>query len=125
MKRFVPLVVAVLLAPASACDGGGYGDSPTPAPTAVVVPATDGWTMLGSDRAAAFRNTAERAISVEGARGRTVAWAYDAGGFVASTPAVVDGRVYAVSARGAFALGAATGAEIWRNPTLGGTASPA
>jgi polyvinyl alcohol dehydrogenase (cytochrome) len=79
--------------------------------------------MLGHDHASSF-HTEEAKITVESARGLRVAWTFDAGAYVASTPAVADGTVYIQSPRGTFALDAATGAERWRNQTVGGTASP-
>jgi polyvinyl alcohol dehydrogenase (cytochrome) len=120
------MLIAAALAVVIACsddgDDGERGDTPTAAPSARAV---EGWTMLGFDLSSTFHNDAETSISADTADGLTVAWTFDAGGFVASTPAVSAGRVYVVSARGTFALDATTGAEIWRNTALGGTASPA
>jgi polyvinyl alcohol dehydrogenase (cytochrome) len=79
--------------------------------------------MLGHDVRSSFYIEDSR-ITVDSARGLRVAWKFDAGAYVASTPAVVDGIVYVLSPRAAYALDAATGAEIWRNSSVGGTASP-
>jgi polyvinyl alcohol dehydrogenase (cytochrome) len=109
-----------------ACDDRDGSGSRTVVPdNGSVAPAVHGWTMPGHDLASTFHNAAETRISVENAPRLAVAWTFDAGGFIASTPAVVEGRVYIVSARGAFALDASTGTELWRNAALAGTASPA
>ncbi len=124
VRRFLP--VLALLVFVSACDGSDDAAGDDPSPSAVLAATSiDGWTMLGYDLSSSFQNTAETSISVSSARGLATSWTFDAGGFIASTPAVANGRVYVVSARGAFALDAQTGAEIWRNAALAGTASPA
>ena len=126
MRRTVVLLLTALVGLVSACSGGDDGGTatatPAGAPTAVAV---DGWAMLGYDLSSTFHNPIEDTISIETAPSLKVAWTFDAGGFVASTPAVAGGRVYAVGARGTFALDAASGAEVWRNAQLAGTASPA
>jgi polyvinyl alcohol dehydrogenase (cytochrome) len=80
--------------------------------------------MLGHDIASSFNNADEAQLSVNNASKLTTAWTFDAGGYVASTPAVEDGRVYVVAQRGTYALDAATGAQIWKNDAVAGTASP-
>jgi polyvinyl alcohol dehydrogenase (cytochrome) len=93
---------------------------PDPSPSAVQ---STSWPMLGHDHRSSFY-TEDAKINVESARGLRVAWTFDAGAYVASTPAVADGVVYIQSPRGTFALDAATGAERWRNAAVGGTSSP-
>ena len=129
MKRFRSLtLIALAMAIVTACGGdgdAGESDDTTTRTAPASARAVDGWTMLGYNLSSTFHNDTETKISVESARDLKVAWTFDAGGFVASTPALSAGRVYVVSANGTFALDAATGAVIWRNNTLGGTASPA
>lgn len=80
--------------------------------------------MLAHDAASSFNNASEHTITADNAGTLAVAWTFDAGGFVAGTPAVAEGRAYVVSARGAYALDAETGAVIWQNAAAGGTSSP-
>lgn len=80
--------------------------------------------MLAHDARSSFYNPAETTLTAERAANLRIAWTFDAGGFVAGTPAVAGGRVYIVSARGAYALDAMTGAQVWHNASAAGTASP-
>jgi outer membrane protein assembly factor BamB len=55
-----------------------------------------------------------------------VAWDADTGvPEIAATPAVAYGRVYVNTMHALIALDEATGAELWRNPVVGGFSSPA
>jgi polyvinyl alcohol dehydrogenase (cytochrome) len=111
------LIAAVFAASCNSDDAEPSRATATPAQHA-------SWPMLGHDLASSFHTGDEPAVTRDSIRGMRVAWTFDAGAFVASTPAVADGRVYILSARGAFALDAVTGAEIWRNEEAGGTSSP-
>ena len=80
--------------------------------------------MLAHDAGSSFHNGDERTLSTENAAGLRVAWTFDAGGFVAGTPAVADGVVYVHSVGGLYALDAETGASRWHQPGVAGTSSP-
>jgi polyvinyl alcohol dehydrogenase (cytochrome) len=117
----VSLIIAVLLA-GGAC-GSGDDDSAPDGATSTVPQQSTSWPMLGHDLRSSF-TTHDPAITLESARGLRVAWTFDAGAYVASTPAVADGTVYIQSPRGTIALDAETGAERWRNASVAGTSSP-
>jgi polyvinyl alcohol dehydrogenase (cytochrome) len=119
VRRILIAQLIVVLSPFVACSGDA-DDAPPPGATP---PQNTSWTMLGHDSRSSFY-TENAGITLENARNLRVAWTYEAGAFVASTPAVADGTVYGNSPRGVFALDAYTGVERWRNAASGGTSSP-
>lgn len=124
--RILTLVCAALMLLATGCSRDSRSAPATPASGRPASAAEQqGWTMLGFDLASTFHNTHETTIDTDSARRLETAWTFDAGGYVASTPAVANGRVYVVSTGGIYALDAASGEEIWHNESLRGTASPA
>lgn len=114
--RCAPTVAVVCLT--AACSGKDDETPPTP-------PGKADWTMLGYDVGSTYNNTAETKLSVKTAPKLTKAWEYDAQGSVTSTPVITGGRAYFMSSTAFTALELSTGNEVWTNPNVIGSSSPA
>jgi polyvinyl alcohol dehydrogenase (cytochrome) len=80
------------------------------------------WTMLGYDVRSSYWNQAERRISKKNVKNLKLAWSFDVGAPPTGAPVVVGDRVF-VNAQGLFAIDANTGAQIWKNDAIAGSAS--
>jgi polyvinyl alcohol dehydrogenase (cytochrome) len=111
----------VSLALLAACSDDGTRTSVRSTPAAA---SQDAWPMLAYGASSHFYNRGETLISPATVADLAPAWQFAAGGFIAGTPAVVEGRVYALATSGLHAFDAATGDVLWENRGVAGTSSP-
>ncbi len=83
------------------------------------------WTMMGYDATNTYHQTNEKLLTVDNARGLKEQWRHKVAGFPAGSPVIVDGVVYITATGGTLAVDLATGRELWKQPVLAATSSPA
>jgi len=122
--RVAALATVALLVVATGCsgdDGATGSGSTTTAPAPAAEP--EDWPTFGHDHANT-RTTAGSGLTEEDAAALEMAWSHD-GAAVTSTPAVVDGVVYAGDWDGnLLAVDADTGEPVWSSPMEAGALSP-
>jgi hypothetical protein len=122
----------------SAMTESGSRDSPVPsAPAAApmttpgeAVPAADSgrdsanaWVRFGYDLHNTFFNPAEKTISVDNAASLKELWRFKVAGYPPGSPTVVDGKVYALSTGGIYAIDLNTGMMLWTRDDVIGTST--
>ncbi|MET0391101.1 MAG: PQQ-binding-like beta-propeller repeat protein [Polyangiales bacterium] len=91
-------------------------------------PTDDGpasWTMMGHDGRNTYFQPKETEITVDNAKDLKEQWRYKTQGFPAGSPVIVDGKVYITATGGLVALDLKTGKELWTQPKVMGTSTPA
>ncbi|HKP64529.1 MAG TPA: PQQ-binding-like beta-propeller repeat protein [Polyangiales bacterium] len=83
------------------------------------------WTMMGYDATNTYHQVNEKQLTVDSVRGLKEQWRHKVDGFPAGSPVIVDGVVYITATGGTLAVDLATGRELWKQPVLAATASPA
>ncbi len=121
--RLTAILTLALASTLVACSSSSKSAATNTMPAATS--AVSAWTMLAHDPTSHFQNDAEHTISVSNASTLHEAWQFKVVGSVTGTPAVVDGRVYALSTSGGtYAVDATSGDVIWQNNAVKGTSSP-
>lgn len=107
-------------AQAAQADAGrdGHGDHEGPAQSAR-------WTMMGYDARSNYVQPHEKKLNVGNAKELKEHWRIQTSGFPAGSPVIVDGKVYISATGGMVAVDLDTGAELWTQPMVRGTATPA
>jgi polyvinyl alcohol dehydrogenase (cytochrome) len=96
-------------------DAGGAGD-PNDAPR---------WTMMGYDGRNHYVQPNETKLKIDNAGELKEHWRIQTSGFPAGSPVIVDGKVYISATGGMLAVDLDTGRELWTQPMVRGTATPA
>ena len=83
------------------------------------------WTMMGYDARNHYVQPHESKLKVDNAGELKEHWRVQTSGFPAGSPVIVDGKVYISATGGMLALDLDSGAELWTQPMVRGTATPA
>lgn len=83
------------------------------------------WTMMGYDGSNNYHQPDESILTVDNASQLKEQWRYKTPGYAAGSPIVKDGVVYLSATGGLSAVELATGKELWAQPDVKGTSSPA
>lgn len=86
-------------------------------------PKAGNWEHVGQDPAATKYSTLDQ-INTSNVKSLQKAWTFHTGdksGFFESTPLVIDGTMYVTAQNGVFALDGATGTQLWKFESDGGT----
>src|SRR5688572_5424630 len=83
------------------------------------------WTMMGYDGSNNYHQPDESILTVDNASQLKEQWRYKTPGYAAGSPIVKDGVVYLSATGGLSAVELATGKELWAQPNVKGTSSPA
>ena len=83
------------------------------------------WTAMGKDSSNTYFQAAETKLTVDNAKNLKEHWRVTVPGWPAGTPVIVDGKVYITATGGLVAVELRTGKELWTNPDIKGTSSPA
>jgi polyvinyl alcohol dehydrogenase (cytochrome) len=83
------------------------------------------WTMMGYDGRNNYLQPHETKLNIENAKQLKEHWRIQTSGFPAGSPVIVDGKVYISATGGMLAVDLATGAELWSQSMVRGTATPA
>lgn len=83
----------------------------------------DSWPQLGHENGSSFHN-GRASLTAREARRLGPAWQYTPPGTVNGAPAVVGGRLFALSGDGLVALDADSGDELWTRDDVSGSSSP-
>lgn len=83
------------------------------------------WTMMGQDVGNHYVQPNESELSVETAGALKEQWRIKTSGFPAGSPVIVDGKVFISATGGMLAVDLDTGEELWTQPMVRGTATPA
>jgi outer membrane protein assembly factor BamB len=97
---------------AASRDGGAAAETPR-------------WTMMGYDQCNQYVQPHETKLRVDNAKELKEHWRIQTSGFPAGSPVIVDGKVYISATGGMLAVDLDTGAELWSQPMVRGTATPA
>ena len=103
---------------AEAKDAGGKG-------TDAGTPKRARWTMMGYDEHNTYHQPDERTLTVDNAKDLKEQWRIKTPGFPTGTPVIVEGAVYISATGGLLAVDLETGKELWSQPEIRGTATPA
>jgi polyvinyl alcohol dehydrogenase (cytochrome) len=123
------LALTLVIALAAGCSSEDEPPAPPPPPGAA---STLDWNSLGYDLASTYWNRAEKKITTSTAPNLVKAWEFDTRASVSGTAVISGGRVYVAASPsdpgdptkgGIIAIELATGTEIWRNQTTGGSSS--
>lgn len=83
------------------------------------------WTMMGYDARNHYVQPNEKTLRVGNAGELKEHWRIQTSGFPAGSPTIVDGKVYISATGGMLAVDLDTGRELWTQPMVRGTATPA
>ncbi|HET8939312.1 MAG TPA: PQQ-binding-like beta-propeller repeat protein [Polyangiales bacterium] len=83
------------------------------------------WTMMGYDNLNNYVQPHEKKLKVDNAKELKEHWRIQTSGFPAGSPVIVDGKVYISATGGMVAVDLDTGKELWTQPMVRGTATPA
>src|ERR1700712_2396223 len=83
------------------------------------------WTMMGYDAKSTYFQPNETKLSVDNAGDLKEQWRVQTSGFPAGSPVIVDGKVFISATGGMLAVELDTGKELWAQPEVRGTATPA
>jgi outer membrane protein assembly factor BamB len=83
------------------------------------------WTMMGYDERNHYYQPDEHILTVDNAKDLKEQWRIKTPGFPTGTPVIVDGKVFLSATGGFLAVDLETGKELWTQPEVRGTATPA
>jgi polyvinyl alcohol dehydrogenase (cytochrome) len=83
------------------------------------------WTMMGYDANNNYHQPNETELRVDNVSDLKEQWRHKVDGFPAGSPVIVDGKVFITATGGMVAVDLDTGHELWTQPMVAGTASPA
>lgn len=83
------------------------------------------WTMMGYDANNWYFNPAEKTLSVSNATQLVEKWRFTVEGMPAGSPAIAEGKVFALAYEGLYAIDLATGRQVWSRTDISGTSSVA
>jgi len=83
------------------------------------------WTMMGYDARNHYLQPNEKKLKIANASELKEHWRIQTSGFPAGSPVIVDGKVYISATGGMLAVDLDTGRELWTQPEVRGTATPA
>jgi len=83
------------------------------------------WTMMGYDGRNHYVQPNEKKLKIDNAGELKEHWRIQTSGFPAGSPVIVDGKVYISATGGMLAVDLDTGRELWTQPMVRGTATPA
>jgi outer membrane protein assembly factor BamB len=83
------------------------------------------WTMMGYDARNHYVQPNEKKLKIDNAGELKEHWRIQTSGFPAGSPVIVDGKVFISATGGMLAVDLDTGAELWTQPMVRGTATPA
>lgn len=83
------------------------------------------WTMMGYDARNHYVQPNEKKLKIENASELKEHWRIQTSGFPAGSPVIVDGKVFISATGGMLAVDLDTGRELWSQPMVRGTATPA
>jgi outer membrane protein assembly factor BamB len=105
----------------AACDHNT--DKSVSQPDAALPPTTATWNMMGYDAHNNYYQPDEHVLNVDNAASLVEKWRFSVHGTPMGSPVIAEGKVFAMTTGGTYALDFATGEEIWENLDIAGTAS--
>jgi polyvinyl alcohol dehydrogenase (cytochrome) len=92
-------------------------------PDVAALPTSASWNLMGYDAHNNYHQPDEHMLNVDNAASLVEKWRFAVHGTPMGSPVVAQGKVFAMATGGTFALDFATGAEVWENLDVAGTAS--
>jgi outer membrane protein assembly factor BamB len=83
----------------------------------------DAWLMMGHDPSNQYNNPAEKTLSVDNAAMLTMKWSFMIDGYPTGSPVIADGKVYALSTAGIYAIDLESGEKVWSRTDIMGQSS--
>jgi polyvinyl alcohol dehydrogenase (cytochrome) len=108
--------------PATSMGGAGMVSMEPAANSGTGAPA-DAWLRIGYDIKNQYFNPAEKTLSVENAAQIKELWRFEVAGYPPGSPTVVDGKVYALSTGGIYAIDLNNGQQVWTRDDIIGTST--
>jgi polyvinyl alcohol dehydrogenase (cytochrome) len=105
----------------TACDHNSAKS--VPQSDAVALPTTATWNLMGYDAHNNYYQPDEHVLSVDNAASLVEKWRFTVHGTPMGSPVIAEGKVFAMATGGTYALDFVTGAKVWENLDVSGTAS--
>jgi glucose dehydrogenase len=81
------------------------------------------WTAMGHDPSNQYFNPDEKTITVDNAKMLTMKWSFMVDGYPTGSPVIAEGKVFALSTAGIYAIDLETGMKIWSRTDIMGQSS--
>ncbi|HEX2675978.1 MAG TPA: PQQ-binding-like beta-propeller repeat protein [Polyangiales bacterium] len=84
---------------------------------------SDTWSHMGFDQKNNYFNPNEKKLSVKNAGSLVEKWRFKVAGYPPGSPVIGEGKVFALSTRGMYAIDLHTGVQVWSRLDIGGGTS--